>query len=124
MLNLKFKAIYYKQMDSEQLRYEIKTAAGLVADGTWTAEDLTAKMMEISSTINDTAAVHKERLEKFVHYIEEIRHLQRQYFAGHKYVLSESKAKEKELDSKVAWLKVKGYNTDRFKVKSEQPKLF
>lgn len=111
-------------MDREQLLYEIKTAAGLVADGTWTAEDLTAKLLEISSTINETAAVHKERLEKFVHYIEEIRHLQRQYFAGNKHVLSESKTKEKELDSKVAWLKAKGYNTDRFKVKSEQPKLF
>lgn len=111
-------------MNQTEIRKKVQEGLAFFWDNTFNSIDLENYLLQLVEENSASAAMEKERVEKLLHYSEEVRELQVRYFKGDKSVLSKSKEAEHKLDTGIKWLKAKGYKTEQYKKKTEQTGLF
>lgn len=111
-------------MTQTDILAEVKKAMALWMDKTYNESEFSSHILSIIKDHDPEAALHKSRLEKLIFDIEELRDNQRLYHCGIRSKLGVCKSGEAEMDKVVMRLKLKGYSTDRFKVKTTQNEMF
>ncbi|MBA3673455.1 MAG: hypothetical protein H0W75_00605 [Chitinophagaceae bacterium] len=112
-------------MTQTEILAEVKKAIGLWMDKTYNESEFSSHILTIiKDSADPDAALHKNQLERLIFKVEEMRENQRLYHAGHRSKLGVCKAQEADMDKKIMNLKLKGYDSDRFKVKATQNNMF
>ena len=103
---------------------EVKKAIDLFTDQTYTVSEFYSHVLQIIRDEVAPADLHRTQLERLMFKVEEMRELQRLYYAGHRSVLGKCKDKESDMDKKIMGLKSLGYSTEQFKKSVTQENLF
>lgn len=111
-------------MTDPEIIKEIEKAAGLFNEGTYTPSELVSHLWAI---IRDEKAdlekqvIHQRKVvEKLLHYVEEMRETEKLVKRGRRKLISSVNGQKKNIDVIILHLHNAGYNTDRFKNKTEQ----
>jgi hypothetical protein len=111
-------------MNEQEVTIEIKKAAAMFIDGTYNADDLAARLMQIVHENNSDGVLHKKRLENLLYKVKTLLNDQYQYYHGDKTKLGICKSEEAALTLLVNNLLNQGYSIDAFGKKIDQQNLF
>jgi len=108
-------------MTEHEILSRVKTGIDLFLDKTYEMEDLYNHFLQIIKEHSMDAKGHKEKMERLMFKVDELREAQRLYWGGDKKKIGQCKVLEKDLDNKILYLQTHGgYSIDRFK--QEKPK--
>lgn len=110
-------------MTENAILEEVKKAIDLLHDNTYVMTDFYNHILLIIKESNAEHFEHKNKMERLIYKVEEMREAQRLFWAGHKNKLFECKQLESDMDKKTHHLQVMGYDIDRFKNKIIQQSL-
>lgn len=107
-------------MTEKDLLAEIKKGIDFHLDGTWNIKDLYSHFQQVIGEEVAAHEIHKNRLEKFMYKVEEMRLSQCAVRSKHLSELPACKVLEKGIDVTISNFKLLGYNSDRFRPNTNQ----